>query len=274
MKYLILFYFIFLLVACAANPVVNEKDFEQLNSLEDLKYLKYDISKLKPYEPQKISEINLNLGIEYMKRGNMEIAMNRLRKAVEQDENYADAYSTLALLYERVGQVEEARQHYLKAIKLQAYNATIQNNYGQFLCKYGTWQQASRAFLIALANPVYARPQVPATNAAICAMRHKKNEEAEAYLRHALTVKPNFDRALYQMALLHFETGRYNVAEDYFDRYMTNRSHNAQTLWLGIRIAHALGDVTMETHYARTLRSEFPDAIEVQWLNKRLYHNK
>jgi type IV pilus assembly protein PilF len=272
MKYLLSCFIAISLVACASNPVISDKDFNQLNSLDDLKRLKYDISQVKPYEPQKVSEINLNLGIEYMKRGKMEIALNRLRKSIEQDPNYADAHSTIAILYERVGQIEDAQNHYEKAVKLQVYNATIQNNYGQFLCKHGNWQQANRAFLIALANPVYARPEVPATNAAICAMRHENDTEAEAYLRYALTANPNFSRALYQMSLLNSDTGRYNVAQDYFKRYIQDRPHNAQTLWLGIRIAHALHDTETKSRYSRILRSEFPDAIEVQWLNQKRYH--
>ncbi|MCV6637187.1 type IV pilus biogenesis/stability protein PilW [Candidatus Albibeggiatoa sp. nov. NOAA] len=272
MKYLILVFIAISLAACGSNPVINDKDLNQLSSLDDLKHLEYDISQVKPYKPEKVSEINLNLGIEYMKRGKMEIALNRLRKAIEKDKDYADAHSTIAILYERVGQIEDARNHYETAVKLQVYNATIQNNYGQFLCKHGTWEEANRAFLIALANPVYARPEVPATNAAICAMRHKHYDEAEAYLRKALTVNPNFSRALYQMALLNSETGRYNVAKEYFDRYIDDRPHNAQTLWLGIRIAHALRDSLTKARYARILRSEFPDAIEVQWLNKERYH--
>ncbi|MEK7989504.1 MAG: type IV pilus biogenesis/stability protein PilW [Thiotrichaceae bacterium] len=272
MKYLILFVISILLVACGSNPVITDKDFSQLNSLDDLKHLEYDISQVKPYKPKKVSEINLNLGIEYMKRGKMEIALNRLRKAIEKDVDYADAHSTIAILFERVGQNEDARIHYETAVKLQVYNATIQNNYGQFLCKHGTWEEANRSFLIALANPVYARPAVPATNAAICAMRYKHYEDAEAYLRHALTLNPNFSRALYQMALLNFETGRYNVAQDYFKRYIDDRPHNAQTLWLGVRIAHDLHDTATESRYARILRSEFPDTIEVQWLNEKRYH--
>jgi len=272
MKYLIGFTMIMLLTACGSNQVISDKDFNQLDSLDDLKGLEYDISQVKPYKPEKIAEINLNLGIEYMKRGKLEVALNRLRKAVEKDSSYAVAHSTLALLYERVGQIEDARTHYVKAINLQVYDATIQNNYGQFLCKHGTWETANRAFLIALANPIYAHPEIPATNAAICAMRHKKYEQSEQYLRHALTRNPNFSRALYQMALLNSDTGRYNVAQDYFERYIDNRSHNAQTLWLGIRIADALRDAETKSRYARMLRSEFPDAIEVQWLNQKRYH--
>jgi type IV pilus assembly protein PilF len=276
MYYWLFFIFILftLFTACSSQPVINHNNFQQLNSLDDLQKVNYDISQIKFYQPEEAAKTNMELGIEYMKRGDFSISLERMRRAISIDPNYADAHGMLAVLYERLGQTKEAHEHYEQALQLEVYNSVIQNNYGSFLCKQGQTEQANRAFLIALSNPIYEQPEQPATNAAVCSLRNKNYVQAEQYLRYVLSrLNPDYSPAIYQMAVLHFETKRYNIAEDYLLRYLKNQPHTPQTLWLGIKIARALGDRSTEAGYARTLRSDFKDALEVQWLDQGLYHD-
>lgn len=219
------------------------------------------------YEPEKAAEINLNLGIAYIQRGQYDIAMNRLGKALAQDPNYADAHNAIAALFERLGQNLEAQKHYEKAIALKPLGSDIQNNYGQFLCKQGEWQAADAHFMKAVENPLYRTPDIPYINAGICAYNHDDFSKAENYFRKALKFRPNQPVALFQMAQLNYTIKHYSVALDYLHRFLEVSKHTPQTLWLGIRIARALNDVSTESNYAMLLRSEFPDAEEVQLLN-------
>jgi type IV pilus assembly protein PilF len=220
------------------------------------------------YEPEKAAEINMQLGIEYMRRQQYDVSLNRLEKAIEIDPSYADAHNALAVLYERLGQDVQAREHFLRAIALNPSGSDIHNNYGQFLCKRGQWETAHEHFNQALQNPLYRSPEIPLTNAALCAMRAKNYSRAESYFRQVLQKNANYPLALYQMSVLHYEQGRYTDAQSYLRRYLRVGRQTAETLWLNFRVARALGQRDRAASYAGQLRSQFPDSQEVRLLNQ------
>ncbi len=54
------------------------------------------------------AKINFQLGVEYMRRGMNDIALNKLQKALALDKNYADAHNAIALLYDHLGGQSES----------------------------------------------------------------------------------------------------------------------------------------------------------------------
>jgi type IV pilus assembly protein PilF len=216
----------------------------------------------------KAADINLQLGIEYMRRGRNDIALNKLQKALILDKNYAEAHNAIAVLYQRLGLTQEATQHYQTAVSIKPKGSDIHNNFGQFLCEQGQWKKAEQHFLKALENPVYQTPEIPYTNAALCALQHKHINQAETYLRKALQKNPQFPRTLYQMSQLNYEQEHYQQARNYLQRYLKVAEHTPQTLWLGIQIERVLKNKDTEASYAFLLQSKFPDAVETQLLNQ------
>lgn len=218
-------------------------------------------------EEQRAAEVNLQLGVEYMQRGQDDIALSRLRKALTIDENYADAHNAIAVMYQKLGQTAMATKHYERALALEPLNSDILNNYGQYLCQQNRVNEAERAFLKAVENPIYRKPEFPYTNAAICVLRNQQFSKAKQYLTKALQLKPNFEVALYQMAKLSYDTKQYVEAQDYIKRYANQAQHTPQSLLLGIQIARALNDKNTESSYTMLLRSKFPSSLEIQQLN-------
>ncbi|OUD12661.1 type IV pilus biogenesis/stability protein PilW [Thioflexithrix psekupsensis] len=219
-------------------------------------------------QPEKAAEINMQLGIEYMRRQQYDIALNRLEKALEIDPNYADGHNAMAVLYEQLGQTAQAQQHFQQALQLNPSGSDIHNNYGQFLCKRGQWEQAQQHFSRALENPLYRTPEIPLTNAALCAVRAKNYSRADSYLTQVLQKNPESLIALYQMSLIRYEQGQYTDAQNYFRRYLRLGSQSAETLWLGVRLARALNDPEQASQYAAQLRSQYPDSSETRLLNQ------
>ncbi len=213
------------------------------------------------------AKINLQLGVEYMRREKHDIALNKFQKALMLDNNYADAHNAIAVLYERLKLDNEAKQHYQKALTLKPKDSDTHNNYGQFLCRHKQWKEAEKHFLIALENPVYRSPEIPYTNAGLC-LRSINSTKAEEYLRQALQKNPNFPRALYQMADLSYNQERYVQAQRYLQRSIEIAKHTAKTLLLGIRIEDALNNGSETARYASMLRKNFPDASETQLINQ------
>jgi len=214
------------------------------------------------------AKINLQLGVEYMRRGKHDIALNKFQKALRLDSNYADAHNAIAVLYERLGIDEQAKQHYQKALILKPKGSDVHNNYGQFLCRHKQFHEADKHFLMALENPVYRTPEIPYTNAGLCALRAHNSTQAETYFRQALQKNPKFPRALFRMAELSYEQKYYTQAYEYLQRYIEIAKHTPQTLWLGIRIERALNNRSTAASYALLLQRNFPDASETQLLNQ------
>ncbi|ALG67678.1 type IV pilus biogenesis/stability protein PilW [Beggiatoa leptomitoformis] len=223
------------------------------------------------YKSNEKAEIYLQLGVQYMQRGqrgDYDIALDRLKKALSIDPDYPDAHNAIAVLYERIGQTEYAKIHYEKAVALNPQDSDAQNNYGQFLCKQDRWAEADAAFMKALENPVYRTPEIPYINAALCASRSRNYDKAETYLRKTIEINKKFPLALYHLASLYYETKQYTNAREYLKRYLAIAKHTPQTLWLGIQIERALQDKNAEASYAMQLRSQFPDSEQTQLLNQ------
>ncbi|MDM8566059.1 type IV pilus biogenesis/stability protein PilW [Candidatus Halobeggiatoa sp. HSG11] len=217
---------------------------------------------------EKTAATNVELGIEYMRRGKNDIALQRLKKAIDFCPSFAKGHNAIAVLYERVREVEKSEHHYQQALKYGPNNSDIHSNYGQFLCQQNKWEKAEKHFLKAVSDPVYRIPEIPYTNAGLCALHNKKLDKAEEYLRKALQKNPKFPRALYHMATLNYEQSHYPQANNYLLRYLKIAKHTSQTLWLGIRIERALNNRSKEASYILLLRKNFPDSTEIQLLNR------
>jgi type IV pilus assembly protein PilF len=211
-----------------------------------------------PSESQKAAEFNTSLGLEYMNRGQYEIALGKLKKAVREDPDYAPAHTVMAVLYERIGEDELAGRHYRAAYEADPGDGDVNNNYGQYLCKTGNADKAVEHFMKALDDPFYSSPPVALTNAGTCRMGEGVLAEAEDYLRSALQLEPDFPDALIAMAGLKFEEQKYLSARAFLQRFEVAAAHGAASLLLGFRIESALGDEEAAGKYRRYLETNFP----------------
>jgi len=210
---------------------------------------------------QKMVENNMLRGVEYMKLGKYDIALERLNEALTLDPNYAEAHGAIAVLHEQLGQFEEAQNHYEQALTFKPNDSNIHNNYGQFLCKRGQGEEADKHFLKAVANPLYRTPYIPYTNAAICAFLYQHNDtKAVTYLHKALEIQPKFEMALYWMTKLSYEQGFHQQAQEYLKRYLEVGRPTPELLCLGIQIERALHHSEAENYYATLLHSQYPDS--------------
>lgn len=211
---------------------------------------------------RKAAEANTSLGLEYMNRGQYEVALGKLKKAVREDSSYAPAHTVLAVLYEQIGEMKLAGQHYKKAYEASPADGDVNNNYGVYLCQTGKQKQAMTHFLKALDDPFYSSPSVALTNAGSCALRAGDLLTADEYLRAALKIEPDFPDALLNMAKLKYEEKSYLNARAFLQRYEAATSHSAESLLLGYRIEVAARDSKTANKYKRMLESNFPDSSQ------------
>lgn len=207
------------------------------------------------------ARINTQLGIEYLRKGEDKLALEKLEKALEQDDDQAMAHSVIAFLYQRRGESELAERHYRKALSRNDEDPLTLNNYGAFLCARGEWRKATRLFVESAGLRSNTTPEDAWANAGTC-LRTRDPAQAEAYLREALKINARHPNALVQMAELTYEKKDFLRARAFLQRYQAVARDTAQTLFLAARTERALGDAIAARTYERRLRTEFPAAPE------------
>ncbi|HAJ93022.1 MAG TPA: type IV pilus biogenesis/stability protein PilW [Gammaproteobacteria bacterium] len=219
------------------------------------------------------AESYTELGVEYFRQGNYELSRTKLEKALELKPDFPQAHGAIAVLYEKVGEPELAEKHYKKALRLNPDNPREENNYGQFLCFQERYKEANKQFMKAAKNPFYASPQVPYTNAGLCAKRIPDAKQAELFFRQALQIDPKFAPALLQMAIVKFESGQFLGSRAYLERFQQVAEHNPSSLWLAVQTEHALRDPAAAGRYAILLRKNFPKSEQaimlLEWESER-----
>ena len=210
------------------------------------------------------AELNYQLGARYYRKGDYDLARDRLQLALKQDPRNAFAWSTLGLTYEALGNVRLAEDAYENAVRVAPRDYKIQENYAVFLCRQGRFDDARRYFDKAIKAPTNDYAEQTYTNAGVCMLQKPDHVAAEAYLRAALERRPNYGEALLQMSVLFFETGDNLRARAFLQRYLGSNMPTAPVLYHGILIEEKLGDDTARRQYTLQLLRDFPDSAEAE----------
>lgn len=217
---------------------------------------------------QQASALNVQLAIGYIDRDQLGIAQEKLNKAIEQDPNNVDAYTTMAYLKRKVNELEEAEKYYLEALDIKSTNPNIHNNYGGLLCQMGRYDDALKEIRLAYEDPFYETPYLAYANAGTCLLDKGEYKEAEKMLRKALRDQPNYAGALISMAEIGVKTEKYLMARAYIQRFHAVARPTAESLWLQIQSEKALGAEEHYLKYARRLLKDFPDSDEAGMLEE------
>lgn len=217
---------------------------------------------------QRAADINTQLGIRYLQEGREQLALRKLQKAVKQDPGSSNAHMVMGIVYERLDETDQAREHYDRAVELDPQNPYALNSYGRFLCGHGEYERADELFRRAAGIALYTAPEVPLANAGLCALRSERPEQAETYFSRALRINPRQPAALLNMARLHYRQSDYLSARGYYQRYLEVAGQTADSLWLGVRIESELGDEDAVASYRLQLRNRFPDSEQTRRLRE------
>lgn len=214
----------------------------------------------------RLAQIKTELGIEYMRDGRDDVALERLQEALQIVADYAPAHMALGMLYSKLRQFEDAERHFRRSLSIDPDDSGTLNNFGLFLCQHNRADEALAMFDRAAANPVYRTPEIAYSNAGTCILRNGDRDGAEQRFRQALRINPKLPPALLQMASISFDLNRYLPARGYLQRYAEVAEQTAASLWLGINIERALGDNDTLGRYEQRLRQDFPDSEEARLL--------
>ena len=229
-----------ILSACASGPDRSEEDM------------------------RKAAETNTALGRQYMDRGQNEIALEKLKRAVAFDKTYAPAHSMLAILYETIGDDEMAEKEYQAAVKYAPGDGEANNNYGAFLCGIGKEEEAEPYFETAVADPFYDTPEIALSNAGNCALARGDLDKAESFLRQSLEYDDKLGSSLLALAEVSYRQESYLRGRAFLQRFEAAAEETEESVVLGYRIETALGDERSAERYRQALLEQYPGRIRAE----------
>ena len=215
------------------------------------------------------AEVHTALAGEYYARGNYGVALAETRLAVKDDPTYMPAYNMQGLVYMELREDVMARQAFDQALRLQPNSSEALNNFGWFLCTRNDTTRAIDMLQRAAADSTNPTPEKVMLSTGLCYRRMGKNAEAEEYLRRAVLIRPDLIGALYNLALITYERGAMQDAENYLNRYTRVATPALEGLVLGVNVARAMKDKAAEDSYMQQLRRRYPDAPQTRELERR-----
>jgi type IV pilus assembly protein PilF len=237
-----------LLLGCASNPVGTQES--ELKTSSD------------KTDAQKRASIRLQLAVGYYRQGQMSVALDEAKKALEADPDSADAYSMAALIYMDMGETRLAEQHFQRAMQLAPADPDLRNNYGWFLCQNGRVKESIAYFDSAIANKNYQSPAKAMDNAGTCSLLLHDAAAAERYFNEAFRVDPGNLKTSTNLARINYNRGDYARARFYIKRVTKADVLTAEVLWLAIKIERKMGDRASELSLVTQLHRRYPDSAE------------
>ena len=206
--------------------------------------------------------INVELGVGYLKRGkegDIDIALEKFKKAVSMNPKYALAHSMLATVYDQKGLFENAEIHYKQSYKLNNGSPDIINNYANFLCQRGKYELAVEKYMLVVDDPQYKTPEAAYENAGICSSKAHNVKLAETYFRKALEINKKMPNSLYYLMKIYLDENNYMKSRAFLQRLeQVVIQPSPEMLAAGYNIEKALNQKKMAQKYLTTLKNRYP----------------
>lgn len=222
-------------------------------------------------EARRGAKAHTDLGMMYLREGQLNIAINEARTAVAADSTYALAYNLLGLVQMYLEENRAAEESFARALQIAPNDPEINNNFGWFLCQTKRERQSIEYFVAAAKSSLYTTPTKPLTNAAVCSTSMGDDKGGEEFALKALRADPQNNDARFLLTDLYFRTGRYIDARLRLAELHRTQEVTAQSAWLGFRIERKLGDRQAEAQYASSIRRNFRESREYQLLMQGAY---
>lgn len=213
-------------------------------------------------EARRRARIRLELATNYFENGQTTVALDEVKQALVADPTYADAFSLRGLIYLRLNEFGQAEESFRRALGLRGNDPNLLHNLGWLHCQQRKYAEADQSFVTALANPAYTARGKTLMARGLCQVEAGQVAEAEQSLLKAYELDASNPVVGYHLSNLLMRRNELTRAQFYIRRLNNSDFANAETLWLGIKVEHGLGDAVALRQLGDQLRRRFPDARE------------
>ncbi len=215
-------------------------------------------------EARKKARLRMQLAVSYYQDGRYSTALDELKISLQADPTFPDAYDILALVYQELGDKQLAEQNFQHALQLAPNDSDVNNNYGWYLCQNDRIAEAMPHFVRATQNPLFTQASRAFQNAGLCAMHSGDLNQAEEFFRKSFERDPVGGLSALALAQIYFQRKDFERARFYVSLVNKGGNPGPESLWLGIRVEHALGHGPEELSLGTQLTRSFPNAPETQ----------
>lgn len=214
-------------------------------------------------DASKRARLRMELASGYFGRGQMTIALDQVKLALQADPTLAEAYNLRGLIYGNLGDDKLAEESFRRALQLNPRDADTMQNFGYYLCQKKRYPEASALFDQALAMPQYRDQSRTLLTKGVCEAFAGQLAESEASLLRAYQLDPANPSIAVNLSEVLYRRGEYERARFYIRRVNAVPAlSGAQTLWLAARVEHRLGNMSGTQELGDQLRRRFPDSRE------------
>jgi len=211
---------------------------------------------------RKRARVRLELAASYYQAGKNTIALDEVKRVMQTDSSFSDAYNLAGLIYMALGQSELAELHFRRAIALNPRDGSPLKNLGWLQCQQKQYEQADQSFTQALAVPGYLDTAQTLMDQGICQARAKNVAQAVETLKRSYTLDPNNPITTYNLSDLLYRNGHPADARPYIQHLNNSKLANAQSMWLGIKVERVLGNRLAAQELGDQLLQRFGDTHE------------
>jgi len=219
-------------------------------------------------DTQKRARVRLELAVGYFEQGKTEAALDNLKQALAIDPSYADAYNMRGLVYMRLDDNRAAEDSFRRAASLNPRDPDTQHNLGWLLCQQGRYDEAQRAYKVALSNPMYGGRAKTLMAEGVCYVRAGNYAEAEKSLSRAYELDPGNPVTMYNYANLLYRRGENTRAQFVIRQLNNSELANAESLWLGVKVERRMQDGLAMRQLGEQLHKRFASSREAKAFDK------
>lgn len=220
---------------------------------------------------RKRARIRTELAVGYFEEGRDAIALEEVKQALAHDSAYAPAYNLRGLIYLRLDDPRQAEDSLRRALALAPRDGDALHNFGWLACQQGRHEEADRAFTQALASPLYAGRARTFLAQGVCLARAGRLADAERSLTRSYELDTTNPMTGFNLAQLLYRRAAWPQAQFYIRRLNNSENANSESLWLGIRVEHRVGNTVAMQQLAEQLKKRYPQSREVLAYNQGIF---
>ena len=211
----------------------------------------------------------INLAAGYFDAGDMGGARRNVNNALRLDPRSSAAYTVLAMIFQREGDLDIAAENFRRAITLDNSNSRARNNYAALLFSQRDYREAYVQLEQVVTDSTYEGRATAFENLGRSALMVDKKVEAAAAFQRALQLNSNLYLSSLELARIRYDQENWQAARMAFNQYLTtvafyNLPHSPKALLAGILIEGKFQNEKIVRDFSLLLTTLYQDSPEYQ----------